>query len=130
MVQPEGKFSVDKHDKGILIVLTEDGLFGTVYPIPADKQDEFHTVVLKPSATVKFRLGDPGVKVYYGITYWSHGVLSTQTTDAEGVATFRLPPGTGDYLFVWGEKEYRDSNRKEKEFNLTLKPGETVEIAP
>jgi hypothetical protein len=140
IVESDGSFTVDKHKESIIIALTKDGSLGAAYPIPNDKLDAFHTVVLKPTATVKIGLRDSAgqplvgekVNVNVGVqpfptstVLWGHGIMATAVSDADGVATFRFPPGQGEYLFSWGGER---SNDNRKAFVRTLQPGEMVEI--
>ena len=133
MLLPDGRFSLmEKQKSSSIIALTLDGLFGVIHPIQDDGLEEFQTVVLKPTATATLRLldssGQPlagqlvfvmtGAKGEHGGAY---GGLLPSMTDADGVATIKLPPGTADYQLTW------DDGGK-MEFTRTLQPSEVIDL--
>ena len=130
--KPDGEFSLYQRNGSSILGMTEDGLFGIIHPISDDKLNEYQTVVLKPTATVRLQLHDSsgqplvgqrigasaGARIQHSSSMAS---LSTSTTDADGIATFRFPPGTADYQFTW------DGGGK-MEFSRTFQPGEVVDL--
>ena len=129
--EDEGEFSLNKMTGSFLIAMTEDKSLGIIYPIPDEKLSEYHTVVLKPAATVQLALrdsiGQPVAGMNITASVGNRIQFSSSTTyvgklmtDNNGVAEFPLPPGTGYYMFSWNGGEY--------ECEKTLEPGETVVI--
>jgi hypothetical protein len=140
-IESGGEFAYERKAGSLLIAVTDDRSLGVIYPIPDDKLGEYHTVVVRPVATAKLKLSDPSGKPVVGqeivtsvgiITKTSSNATTItvrpSTTDADGVATLKLPPGSGQYKFSW-EKEGQEWERVPKTYELTLQPGETVEIA-
>ena len=124
-------FDVDKRNGTIFIILSEDGKLGAIYRVHDDKMHEIQTVVLKPTATLKMKLNDvsgkplPGERVTVSSGAWnnrssSSAHLTEATSDANGVATIKLPPGTVGYRFHWKDEDYKTV--------LTLEPGEVYEL--
>jgi len=132
-VQSDGRYTLLEKEKGsILFAITVDGSLGIIHSIPDEELDEFQTVVLKPTATATLQLHDSTgqplsgqmiqvlATVKGGEDGAAYGGLSVSATDVDGVATFRLPPGTADYRLTW--------DGGEKEFNRTLQSGEVVDL--
>lgn len=126
-----GEFSLNKQQGSFLIAVTRDQSLGIVYPIPDEKLSEFHTVVLKPTATVKLELRDSGGQPVAGkhitaqtgsrIQYLESTInIGDSITGGDGVAAFQLPSGTGYYRFSWAGGEF--------ECEKAFQPGETVVI--
>lgn len=134
VIQSGGEFTYHRLEGSFFVTVTKDRSLGIIYPVPDDKLAEFHTIVLKPMAMAKFELRDSvgqpivGKKIVVSVinqTGIAHlgttiPVLPSQT-DEQGVAEFKLPPGTGRYEFSWEGGEF--------ECDQTLNPGETAVIA-
>jgi hypothetical protein len=125
-----GEFNYQRWEESLLIAYTDDKSLGIIYPVPDDKLGEFHTIVLKPMATVKLKLQvNPivGQEVTASVGIITENSSNTtriervpSVTDESGVAEFKRPPGPGQYRFSWEGGEFKR--------DLLLKPGETVEI--
>ena len=111
-------FDVDKKNGSFFVMLSEDGKLGAIHRVPDDKMGEIQTVVLKPTATLKMKLNDasgkplPGERVTVSSGAWnnrssSSAHLTEATSDANGVATIKLPPGTVGYRFHWKDEDYK-----------------------
>jgi len=132
-MMPGGEFALVTKEKGnSLIALTEDGLLGVIHSIPDEELEKFQTVVLKPTAIATLRFLDASdqplagqqIQVRAGLKLEGRGGdggLLPSTTDADGIATIRLPPGTADYRLTWADGG-------KMEFNRTLQSGDVIDL--
>jgi len=107
-------------------------LLGVIHSIPDEELEKFQTVVLKPTAIATLRFHDASdqplagqqIQVRAGLKLEGRGGdgdLLPSTTDADGIATIRLPPGTADYRLTWADGG-------KMEFTRTLQSGEVIDL--